>query len=55
MKLLWLVPFLPLVGAAINLFVGKRLGRFAGWLAVAMTVTSFAIAALVVRDLLDLA
>jgi NADH-quinone oxidoreductase subunit L len=54
MKLLWLVPLLPLVGAAINLFLGKRLGRFAGWLAVATVVGSFVIAALVVRDLLSL-
>ncbi|HSH32095.1 MAG TPA: hypothetical protein VLB31_00575, partial [Actinomycetota bacterium] len=34
MQVLWLVPLLPLVGAVINLFVGKRLGKAAGWLAV---------------------
>jgi NADH-quinone oxidoreductase subunit L len=54
MKLLWLVPLLPLMGAAINLFLGKRLGRYAGWLAVAMALVSFTIAALAVRDLLSL-
>jgi NADH-quinone oxidoreductase subunit L len=39
--LLWLVPALPLTGAAVNLFWGKRLGRYAGWLASATVIVSF--------------
>ena len=30
---LWVIPALPLATAVINLFVGRRLGRWAGWLA----------------------
>ena len=48
MQVLWLVPLLPLVGAVINLFVGKRLGKAAGWLAVVMMALSFAVAVLAV-------
>jgi len=33
LKVLWLVPTLPLGVALCNLFVGKRLGRLAGVLA----------------------
>jgi NADH-quinone oxidoreductase subunit L len=54
LELLWLVPALPLAGAAVNLFVGKRLGRAAGWLASLLVLASFAIGALAVRDLLAL-
>ena len=53
MQVLWLVPPLPLVGAVINLFVGKRLGKAAGWLAVVMMAPSFAVAVLAVKGLLD--
>jgi NADH-quinone oxidoreductase subunit L len=53
MQVLWLVPLLPLVGAVINLFVGKRLGKAAGWLAVVMMALSFAVAVLAVKGLLD--
>jgi NADH-quinone oxidoreductase subunit L len=42
-SLLWLVPALPLLGAGINLFWGKRLGRYAGWLASATVIVSFAV------------
>ena len=42
--LIWLVPALPLLGAAINLFFGKRLGKVSGWLASAMVVGSFIVA-----------
>ena len=35
MKLIWLVPTLPLAGAFVNLLIGKRLGKYAGWLAAA--------------------
>ncbi len=31
LMLLWLIPALPLAGAGINLFAGKRLGNAAGW------------------------
>jgi len=51
LKALWLIPALPLAGAAVNLFVGKRLGRFAGWLATALVTASLLIAVSAVRDL----
>ena len=44
MKLIWLVPAIPLIAAAVNLFVGRRLGRGAGWLAVGAMVASFLLA-----------
>ena len=53
MQVLWLVPLLPLVGAVINLFFGKRLGKAAGWLAVVMMALSFAVAVLAVKGLID--
>ena len=52
MKLIWLIPVLPLAGAAVNLFLGARLGRTAGRLAVGTMAASFLLAAAVVRDLL---
>lgn len=43
--LLWLVIALPLLGAVVNLFFGKRLGEpVAGWLSVGFVVASWAIA-----------
>jgi NADH-quinone oxidoreductase subunit L len=50
---LWLVPILPLVGAAVNLFWGRRLGRSAGWLASALVVASFAVSMVAVLDLVN--
>ena len=44
MHLIWLVPAVPLAAAATNLFVGKRLGRAAGWLAVGSVAVAFALA-----------
>ena len=38
--LLWLVPALPLAGAVVNLAAGRRLGRRAGWIAVAAMVAA---------------
>ena len=35
LSLLWLIPLVPLAAAAVNLFVGRRLGRWSGWLATA--------------------
>jgi NADH-quinone oxidoreductase subunit L len=46
-RLLWLIPVLPLAGAAVNLFLGRRLGRAAGWFATALPVVSFAVCAVV--------
>jgi NADH-quinone oxidoreductase subunit L len=50
----WIVPALPLAGAAINLVVGKRLGRWAGVLASGLMVVSFALALAILADLLQL-
>ncbi len=54
-RLLWLIPALPLAGAAVNLLMGKRLGRFAGVFATALVAASFVVSLLVVGGLLDLA
>ncbi|MEX1046300.1 MAG: NADH-quinone oxidoreductase subunit L [Actinomycetota bacterium] len=43
LDLIWLVPALPLAGAVINLFFGKRLGKWAGWLGSAVVVASLVI------------
>jgi NADH-quinone oxidoreductase subunit L len=51
MKLIWLVPSIPLIAAAVNLFVGRRLGRGAGWLAVGAMVASFLLATAAVLGL----
>jgi NADH-quinone oxidoreductase subunit L len=48
------VPALPLAGAAVNLFAGKRLGRWAGVLASALMVAAFALALGVLADLAKL-
>ena len=50
----WLIPALPLAGAAVNLFLGKRLGRRAGWLASALVGASFVVGVAVLLDLLSL-
>jgi NADH-quinone oxidoreductase subunit L len=54
LKLLWLVPALPLAAAVANLFVGRRIGRFAGVLAAGVMAVSFAAAAVFVLRLTDL-
>ena len=51
LKLVWLIPVLPLAGAAINLFVGKRLGRRAGVLASTLLLASFGMSALMLSEL----
>src|SRR6266581_4378005 len=48
---LWVIPALPLATAVINLFVGRRLGRWAGWLASASVIVSFAVSLAVVSQL----
>jgi NADH-quinone oxidoreductase subunit L len=50
--LLWLIPAIPLAVAMLNLFVGERLGRWAGILATLAVTTSFGIAVVAVRDLM---
>ena len=51
--LLWLIPTLPLLGATIDLFVGHRLGKWAGWLATGLVAASFVLALAAVADLLS--
>ena len=51
---LWLIPALPLLGAALNLFVGKRLGRSAGIVASVLVAASFVVSIAVVGSLLGL-
>jgi NADH-quinone oxidoreductase subunit L len=54
LKAVWIVPALPLAGAAVNLFAGRRLGRWAGVLAAALMVVSFALALGVLASLVAL-
>ena len=54
LKLVWLVPALPLVGFVVNLFAGRRLGKAAGWLASFLMLVSLGVAVLIARDLLAL-
>jgi NADH-quinone oxidoreductase subunit L len=54
LSLLWLIPALPLAGASVNLFLGRRLGRLAGYLGTAAVAGSFVISALAVLQLLAL-
>ncbi len=51
---LWLIPALPLAGAAVNLFLGRRLGKAAGWLATGLVALGFVLAVTVLLDLLAL-
>jgi NADH-quinone oxidoreductase subunit L len=50
--MLWLIPAIPLAAALVNLFVGQRLGRWAGVLATAAVFASFGVALVAVLDLL---
>jgi NADH-quinone oxidoreductase subunit L len=50
--LLWVIPALPLAAAMLNLFLGARLGRWAGVLATLAVFASFAVSVALVRDLL---
>jgi len=54
LDLVWLIPTLPLAGAAVNLFGGRRLGTRAGWLGSALVAGGFAVAVAVLLDLLSL-
>ena len=48
---LWLIPALPLATAVVNLFWGRRLGRWAGWLASASVALSFVVSLALVSQL----
>src|SRR5262245_3769408 len=50
--LLWLVPALPLAGAVVNLFWGRKLGRYAGWLGSATVIVAFAVSLALMSQLL---
>jgi NADH-quinone oxidoreductase subunit L len=50
----WLIPALPLAGAVVNLFAGRRLGRRAGWVASALVGAAFVVAVAVLLDLLSM-
>jgi NADH-quinone oxidoreductase subunit L len=54
LKLIWLVPALPLAGSAVNFFLGPRLAKLAGWLASAMVASGFVLAVIALTDLLSL-
>ena len=51
-RTLWLIPALPLVGAVINVFLGNRLGKWAGILATVLVFASFAVSLSAVLNLL---
>jgi len=46
----WLIPTLPLAAAVVNLFLGRRLGRWSGWLAASTVGLAFALSAYIVQD-----
>ena len=48
---LWLIPAFPLATAVVNLFWGRRLGRWAGWLASASVALSFVVSLALVSQL----
>jgi NADH-quinone oxidoreductase subunit L len=48
---LWVIPALPLATAVVNLFWGRRLGRWAGWLASASVALSFVVSLALVSQL----
>jgi NADH-quinone oxidoreductase subunit L len=50
----WLLLALPFAGAAVNLFVGRRLGRLAGLLGSAVLLVSFALSVWMLADLVAL-
>jgi NADH-quinone oxidoreductase subunit L len=52
--LIWLIPTLALVGAAVNVFWGRRLGAAAGWVASVLVAAGFVLAVAVLWDLLGL-
>jgi NADH-quinone oxidoreductase subunit L len=53
LDLLWLVPALPLAAAVVNLFLGRRLGRWAGVLASVAVLSAFVAAVVGVQGLVS--
>jgi NADH-quinone oxidoreductase subunit L len=51
LNVLWVVPALPLAAAVVNLFLGRRLGRWAGVLASVAVLSAFVAAVVGVRGL----
>jgi NADH-quinone oxidoreductase subunit L len=49
---LWLVPAIPLLAAAVNLFAGRRLGKLAGWVGSVAVGLSFLVSIAAVQGLL---
>ncbi|HEX5562379.1 MAG TPA: NADH-quinone oxidoreductase subunit L, partial [Nocardioidaceae bacterium] len=49
---LWLIPALPLAGAAVNTFFGNRLGKWAGVLSTVLVFASFGVSLAAVLNLL---
>jgi NADH-quinone oxidoreductase subunit L len=49
--ILWLIPAIPLAMSAVNLFLGRRLGRWAGIAATLAVAASFVVALAAVLDL----
>ena len=55
LDLIWLIPVLPLVGALINLILGRKLGDpRAGWVATLATASSFLVTVLAYFEMLGL-
>jgi NADH-quinone oxidoreductase subunit L len=52
--LVWLVPALPLAGAVVNLFLGRRLGRWAGIIGSLVMAAAFVASVAVLLDLISL-
>jgi NADH-quinone oxidoreductase subunit L len=48
---LWVIPALPLAAAVVNLFWGRRLGRYAGWLASGAVIAAFLVSLVLVSQL----
>jgi NADH-quinone oxidoreductase subunit L len=51
-RVLWLLPLLPLAGFALNTLIGRRLKLLAGWLATLLVFASFAVAVAATLELL---
>src|ERR671910_284619 len=54
LDLVWLIPLLPLAGAAVILVLGRRLGKAAGWLATGLVGLGFVLGVAMLLDLLGL-
>ena len=50
---IWLVPAIPLATAAANLLFGRRLGRWAGWVATLAVAVPFVLSVAIFADLLS--